>query len=186
MCLPHPMQLWGSSHYENGQSGLGPWAQPPRSYLSWGIPNDRLSRSLRLDITHHPSLSCRATCRGERTVSLHVQFGVPGLSDSREASTSFSLSYRARGGCCPLLGGRMVIRVSTKPSQIGQSMGHRNSMWQKGQQRTDTAAGGFWDFCSVSSLFDTLNGVSTSVVGFTVAKETAGGEECSCSSKMDV
>lgn len=66
----------------------------------------------------------------------------------------------------------MVIRVSTKPSQIGQSMGHRNSMWQ----RRGTAAGGFWDFCSVSSLFDTLNGVSTSVVGFTVAKETAGGK----------
>lgn len=70
----------------------------------------------------------------------------------------------------------MVARVSTKVSQIRQCVGHRNSMWQKWQQRTGTAAEGFWDFWSVSSLPDSLNGVSPSVVGFTIAKKTAGGK----------
>lgn len=37
---------------------------------------------------------------------------------------------------------------------------NKNYMWWEGQQRTRTAAEGFWEFWSVLGLLDSLNGVS--------------------------
>lgn len=87
-----------------------------------------------------------------RTIYLPVRLGIPGLSNSRERDPHifFSEVTKKEDAAAEVDEWWPVFQANCLRS--GSLWDNSNSTWQKGQQRTGTAAEDSWDFSSVSGL----------------------------------